>query len=202
MRAPLKMKTRERIPGNPANRPHNDPLRETSGKLYSAKRRPACSSCKLRGAERSKERGILAAKGKGILRYRGASCLVQNCRISATTPIRDTPCTICTYGIYLLGMESRYDTSPGCSSRRANRARVIPRQTSGQCFKRDRNIVLRLERKSIPVARLHAHAHVCICMYARCTHKVISCNQEYRRLVIVACIGILFDGKRALDREQ
>lgn len=80
-RASRNEEMRERIPENPANRLHNDPLREMSGKLYSAERRPARAlraSCD-ESLEESKERGILAAKGKGILRYRGASCLVQNC---------------------------------------------------------------------------------------------------------------------------
>lgn len=124
MRALLEMKTRERIPGNPANRPHNDPLRETSGKLYSAERGdPRALFVRV---EESKERGILAAKGKGIPRYRGASCLVRNCRIFKRRRRYAIRRARRTYGIYLPrdGKPIRYLPGTLSTARAKNRARV------------------------------------------------------------------------------
>ena len=122
------MKTRERgfvgvVGESGQSAAYNDPLRETSGKLHSARRRdPARSSCSLRRVERrAKNVAFWPRKGKAsfVIEAHRASC--KTAEFQRRYAIRRAAQTYI-YGIYLLGWKA--DTWPGCSPRPANCARV------------------------------------------------------------------------------
>jgi len=186
-RASRNEEMQERIPGNPANRLHND--RETSGKLYSAERRPRASSCKLWGeSKRAQNMAFWPRKGKAssfVIEAHRASYKtteIQRRRRYAIHRARRT------YGIYLLGMESRYfarvlfTARESCASNSALLAKEVDNVS--------REIIIshRITREKIYFVRVRMCACVCVCV--RCTESHF-CNREYRWLVIVACIATL-----------
>lgn len=105
------MKTREKIPGNPANRPHNDALRETSGKLHSAE-----ETLHFRATRRAKNVAFWPRKGK-------AAFVIAAHRASCKTAEFQRRYTIRMAFTYSPGWKA--DTSTrGVLSSRASRARI------------------------------------------------------------------------------
>lgn len=169
------MKTREWVPGNPANRPHNDAPRETSGKLHIAE-----ETYTLR-VEESKERGILAAKGKGFPRYRGASCLLQKCRNSATvrrdiyTVYLSTYLPAATYGILPFRRDGKPipDACPMCSPR-ARGERIVRESNPVLLAEQVDNISTIIISPRITWEKIYP-ACVCACCVTRSHFR----NREY-----------------------
>lgn len=165
---------RERIPGNPANQLHND--RETSGKLYSAETRPRAREF-VQVVRRAQNVAFWPRKGKAssfVIEAHRASYKTtefQRRRRYAIHRARRT------YGIYLLGMESRYfagvlfTARESCASNSALLAKEVDNVS--------REIIIshRITREKIYFVRVRMCACVCVCM--RCSESHF-CNREYR----------------------
>lgn len=93
------MKTRERMSENPANRLHNDPLRETSGKLHSARRRDPrffVQFEKSRGEQRTWHSGRERERHPSLSRR-----IVPRAKLQNFSDVADTRYTPCSTNVYI-----------------------------------------------------------------------------------------------------